>query len=106
MIRYICEPEKNTECKKTFCQEFCKATAFKEYAKRDEYGAPIVAKDFEIIPQIKINREVFEIIGQWLSDFGMQTCDEWKDDDEKEWFSYEQTIEGVRVVAFGKYGWG
>lgn len=60
MIRYICEPEKNTECKKTFCQEFCKATAFEEYAKRDENGAPIVAKDFEIIPQIKINREVFE----------------------------------------------
>lgn len=60
MIRYICEPEKNTECKKTFCQELCKATAFKEYAKRDENGAPIVAKDFEIIPQIKINREVFE----------------------------------------------
>lgn len=60
MIRYICEPEKNTECSKTFCQEFCKATAFKEYAKRDENGAPIVAKDFEIIPQIKINREVFE----------------------------------------------
>lgn len=60
MIRYICEPEKNTECSKTFCQEFCKATAFEEYAKRDENGAPIVAKDFEIIPQIKINREVFE----------------------------------------------
>lgn len=60
MIRYICEPEKNTECKKTFCQEFCKATAFEEYAKRDENGAPIVAKEFEIIPQIKINREVFE----------------------------------------------
>lgn len=60
MIRYICEPEKNTECRKTFCQEFCKATAFEEYAKRDEHGAPIVAKDFEIIPQIKINREVFE----------------------------------------------
>ena len=60
MIRYICEPEKNTECRKTFCQEFCKATAFEEYAKRDENGAPIVAKDFEIIPQIKINREVFE----------------------------------------------
>lgn len=60
MIRYICEPEKNTECRKTFCQEFCKATAFEEFAKRDEHGAPIVAKDFEIIPQIKINREVFE----------------------------------------------
>jgi hypothetical protein len=60
MIRYICEPEKNTECSKTFCQEYCKATAFEEYAKRDEHGAPIVAKDFEIIPQIKINREVFE----------------------------------------------
>jgi len=60
MIRYICEPEKNTKCSKTFCQEFCKATAYEEYAKRDENGAPIVAKDFEIIPQIKINREVFE----------------------------------------------
>lgn len=60
MIRYICEPEKNTECRKTLCQEFCKATAFEEYAKRDENGAPIVAKDFEIIPKIKIHREVFE----------------------------------------------
>lgn len=60
MIRFICDPEKNTECTKTFCQEYCKATAFEEYAKRDEHGAPIVAKDFEIIPQIKINREVFE----------------------------------------------
>lgn len=52
-----------------------------------------------------LNREVFEIIGQWLSYYGMQTYDEWKDDDEKDWFYDEQTIEGVRVVAFGKYGY-
>ena len=43
MIRYICEPEKNTECSKTLCQEFCKATAFEEFAKRDENGRAIVA---------------------------------------------------------------
>ena len=58
MIRYICEPEKNTKCSKTFCQEFCKATAFEEYAKRDEHGAPIVAKDLELV--IKIPRVIYE----------------------------------------------
>lgn len=42
MIRYICEPEKNTECSKTFCQEFCKLTAFEEFAKRDENGEPLI----------------------------------------------------------------
>ena len=57
---YLCDPDKNTECRKTFCQEFCKATAFEKYAKRDENGAPIIATESDRVPQIKINREVFE----------------------------------------------
>ena len=57
---YLCDPDKNTKCRKTFCHEFCKATAFEEYAKRDENGAPIIATESDRVPQIKINREVFE----------------------------------------------
>lgn len=57
---YQCDPELFRSCKKTLCQKECKLTTFEKYAKRDENGAPIVAKDFEIIPKIKINREVFE----------------------------------------------
>lgn len=57
---YLCDPDKNTKCSKTFCKEFCKATAFEEYAKRDENGAPIIATESDRVPQIKINREVFE----------------------------------------------
>lgn len=60
MILYVCEPAKNTECSKKLCQEFCKATAFEKYAKRDEHGAPIIATESDRVPQIKINREVFE----------------------------------------------
>lgn len=57
---YVCDPELNTECSKTLCQEFCKATAFAGFAKRDENGAPIIAEESDRVPQIKINREVFE----------------------------------------------
>lgn len=28
---YLCDPEKNTGCEKTFCQDFCKHTTQKEY---------------------------------------------------------------------------
>lgn len=31
MRLYVCDPDKNTECEKTFCQEFCKHTTKKEY---------------------------------------------------------------------------
>ena len=31
MRLYVCDPDKNTECEKTFCQEFCKHTTQKEY---------------------------------------------------------------------------
>lgn len=28
---YLCDPKKNTECKKTHCQDLCKHTTKKEY---------------------------------------------------------------------------
>ena len=45
---YRCDPDKNTECRKTSCYRRykgwtrCKATSNPEYAVRDDNGAPIV----------------------------------------------------------------
>jgi hypothetical protein len=47
--RYYCDPEKNTECRKTMCFRKggpCKRTSNPEYAKKDENGNPITAKRF------------------------------------------------------------
>lgn len=47
--RYLCDPEKNTECRKTMCFQKggpCKRTSNPEYAKKDENGNPITAKRF------------------------------------------------------------
>ena len=47
--RYLCDPEKNTECRKTMCFQkggLCKKTSNPEYAKKDENGNPIMAKRF------------------------------------------------------------
>lgn len=33
---YVCDPEKNTECKKTGCQTLCKNTLNQEFAKEEE----------------------------------------------------------------------
>ena len=56
---YVCDPDKNTKCSKSHCQSLCKSTAFKEYATRDENGAPIVAEEFERLfyPVIKRTEE-------------------------------------------------
>lgn len=42
-IFYQCNPELFEKCKKTHCQEECTLTTFKEYAKTDEFGNPIMA---------------------------------------------------------------
>ena len=39
---YLCDPEKNTACRKTICQRECKATVHREYAKLDANSEPIV----------------------------------------------------------------
>lgn len=42
---YLCDPEKNIECKRSVggecCSEYCAATTNPKYAKLDEYGKPI-----------------------------------------------------------------
>lgn len=46
---YLCDPEKNTECKKTSClygngkYNVCDATTKKEFAKLNENDEPILA---------------------------------------------------------------
>ena len=40
---YQCNYALFEKCKKTLCQEQCTLTTFKEYAKRDEFGNPIIA---------------------------------------------------------------
>lgn len=50
---YVCDPEKNTECKKTACSAKdvvlpCSLTTKAEFAKTDENGQPIAATDDEL----------------------------------------------------------
>lgn len=51
MTLYICDPDKNTECKKTVCATynkkfaFCYMTTEEKFAKRDENGQPIKAEE-------------------------------------------------------------
>lgn len=50
---YVCDPEKNTECKKTSCMinewgGLCALTTKREFAKTDENGEPITAKDDDL----------------------------------------------------------
>ena len=50
---YVCDPEKNTECKKTACSgkgpaQPCSLTTKIEFAKTDENGQPIEANDDEL----------------------------------------------------------
>lgn len=40
---YQCNEELFKKCKKTHCQKECTLTTFKEYAKTDEFGNPIIA---------------------------------------------------------------
>lgn len=41
-ICYLCDPNKNKECRKTSCQKRCFCTQKEEYAMLDENGKPIV----------------------------------------------------------------
>ena len=53
-----------------------------------------------------LNKDVLYFIGKWLYEYGMQSYKEWIADDndgELEWFASEEVVDGVRVVAFGKY---
>lgn len=53
---YLSDPEKDEECSKTLCQKQCFMTFYREYAKLDENGQPIVVGDTgEMI--IEINAE-------------------------------------------------
>ena len=55
-----------------------------------------------------LNKDVLYFIGKWLYEYGMQSYKEWIADDnegELEWFASEDVFDGVRVVAFGKYGY-
>ena len=45
---YQCNPELFEKCKKTHCQEECTLTTFKEYAKTDEFGNPIMAAIYDL----------------------------------------------------------
>lgn len=40
---YQCNTELFEKCEKTHCQKECTLTTFKEYAKTDEFGNPIIA---------------------------------------------------------------
>jgi hypothetical protein len=40
---YQCNEALFEKCKKTLCQQECTLTTFEEYAKRDEFGNPIIA---------------------------------------------------------------
>lgn len=53
IMLYLCDPEKNTECKKTYCKfrtlcGECDSTSKEEYAKHDVYGKPIVMFDSDV----------------------------------------------------------
>ena len=55
-VFYECNPELNKECKKDACQQECKLTTNKEYAKLDDYGNPIVNSiTFQTITTYKIS---------------------------------------------------
>lgn len=57
-IFYECNPELNKECKKDACQQECKSTTNKEYAKLDDFGNPIVDSIiFNTITTYKIKEE-------------------------------------------------
>lgn len=42
-VFYQCDAELFENCKKTHCQKECTLTTFREYAKTDEFGNPIIA---------------------------------------------------------------
>jgi len=57
-IFYECNPELNKGCRKDACQQECKLTTNKEYAKLDDLGNPIVDSiTFNTITTYKIGEE-------------------------------------------------
>ena len=54
---YQCNPELFERCKKTLCQEECTLTTFKKYAKRDEFGKPIMATNDNIFVAVDYQRK-------------------------------------------------
>lgn len=54
---------------------------------------------------IQLNKEVFAIISRWMNEWSLEPFHIWSDDNELEWFGSEDVVDGVRVVAFGKYGY-
>ena len=48
---YICDPRKNTECKKRYCYKYngqCRKTSHAEFAVRDENGDPVIAGELGV----------------------------------------------------------
>lgn len=57
-IFYECDPELNKKCRKDACQQECKLTTNKEYAKLDDFGNPIVNSiTFNTTTTYKISEE-------------------------------------------------
>ncbi|MBR3125028.1 MAG: hypothetical protein IKF42_06310 [Mogibacterium sp.] len=54
-VFYQCDAELFKNCKKTYCQKECTLTTFKEYAKADEFGNPIIAISDNKEPQEESN---------------------------------------------------
>ena len=54
---------------------------------------------------IQLNKEVFAIISRWMNEWSLEPFHSWSEDNELEWFCSEDVVDGVRVVAFGKYGY-
>lgn len=40
---FLCNPEKNTICRKAACQLHCRHTTHREFAQLDKHGSPIQA---------------------------------------------------------------
>lgn len=62
---YQCNPELFERCKKTLCQEECTLTTFEKYAKRDEFGNPIIAMDDNMSVAVDKALEQEQKTGNW-----------------------------------------
>lgn len=61
IMLYLCDPEKNIKCERTYCKHNpkaemreCDGTSREEYARLDAYGKPIVLFDSELAASKKL----------------------------------------------------
>ena len=113
---FLCDPEKNTACKKGACQTFCFLTRFPEYAKQTIEGDRIKAFiDLNIPKQMRIFPEPEEgkcivsgyktfHLGRWKTaidnDETMLECPECES--RIIWRDYERAI-GTKGIRFCPY---